>query len=1588
INNSTISNNEGGGLFNNGAFILKNTIVAGNTIEDCNGSPYTSEGYNIIRDITACTIIATDGDQFGVDPLLGSFLSDLGFSPPLLNSPAIDAGNDSTCLNVDQRGVPRPQGAACDIGAYERSDSGPAVSISLASGSNQRTPVLTAFPVPLQVAALDAQGSLVSNVSIDFAAPASGPSGTFASTGTNTTSINTDGDGYATTSNFTANDLEGSYTVLAEAPGLGTVLFNLEQFLAPANDNFADAEAINLLPFSATVDNTEASTEPGEPLNCGSRFRSVWYSFTPTEDIAIRISLDSPIGGSAELYLASGPEISDLAFVGCAFSGFPTNFQVQAGQTYYLQVDTFGQAGILQLNAEQITPPANDNFADAEAINSLPFSATVDNTDATVEPGEPLNCGSRFRSVWYSFTPTEDIAIRISLDSPIGGSGSAELYLASGPEISDLAFVGCAHSGFPTNLQVQAGQTYYLRVDTFGQAGILQLNAEQITPPANDNFVSAETINSLPFNLTVDNTDATVEPGESPDCMSRFRSVWYSFSPTENMQVRLNTFGSIAPGNVSIYLASGSSISELTFLTCATGGTSALVQLEAGQTYYLRVDSYGQAGAIQVNMVEAVPPTNDDFADAETVTELPFRTTLEITDATTETGEPQNCHFMNGTAWYSFSPSETMLLRANTLGGSINGNVNIYQSSGSTFADLQFLNCSGPGNSPTFLAEAGQVYYFQVGPAFGESGTVTLNLQQAIPPTNDNFANAEEIESLRFSATVDISDATTEPGESQVCTSMDRTVWYAFTPASTITLRADTLGGISAGVNIYRAGGPGITDLLFEQCAGPGGAITLLAEAGQVYYFQVGSAFGETGTLQFNLNEVTAMSGRVTDAVTGAPLPGDAFPFANVTLLRVCGDGCLESVSSQNADGEGHFLFDNYFGGQLPVGAYQIEVSANLYQTERFGPFEFSGTNLDVGDLPIDPLAAIGSIRGRLLDAATGSPVSGTFTPSVQLYRCTDGNCFEFVNSQTPDSQGGFRFETDFSGNPLTVGTYRVVASADQYHEALTEPFEAGEGMHHTLGNLRITSFPVRFSDVQPCTDLPASGGQCAFSVRIWNGLAAKLRGNAWSLINANLPDSFAGITDFQANQSHSLDLDKGRSRILRFRISVPAARGPSGAFICTRVFAAQGNSLFNTIGFRDLFCFFQSAQGLTLVSPQEAQALAQADVIPASTGTEIEPNNSCQTAQEVGAVPLPFVLDGNLDSSQSPDVDFFRFSGTPGTAISVDLAGASTNQGTLGDPFLGFFNSNCDLVGLNDDFQSLNSHLDITIPADGVFILAATLCCDSGFMGGGNGSYQLTIASIQVISSISGRITDEISGAPLRGDVEPFAFVRLLHCGDFGCFDINSQPADSQGRFHFATDFNGSPLRAGSYQIVASANQYMERQTEPFFVGEAEEYSAGDVALQPFPVRFSDAQSCSLPAQGGTCEFSVRITNGLSTRLNGKAWAMVSGSGTGSFTGFTAFQTDTPRDVKLDPGSSTTLRFRFRLPGSVADGANICSLVYVGQNPNAFFKPVGLNVVFCLVKGEGGFTLMSVQNAQAASQQLQTQMREIALPDPITIKK
>ena len=107
--------------------------LTGNILEGIPGSPacaiegggaatITSAGGNIDVD-NSCKLVAA-GDQPATNPQLGALADNGGGTLthlPAAGSPAIDAAAAATCPGTDQRGVVRPQGAGCDVGAVELS---------------------------------------------------------------------------------------------------------------------------------------------------------------------------------------------------------------------------------------------------------------------------------------------------------------------------------------------------------------------------------------------------------------------------------------------------------------------------------------------------------------------------------------------------------------------------------------------------------------------------------------------------------------------------------------------------------------------------------------------------------------------------------------------------------------------------------------------------------------------------------------------------------------------------------------------------------------------------------------------------------------------------------------------------------------------------------------------------------------------------------------------------------------------------------------------------------------------------------------------------------------------------------------------------------------------------------------------------------------------------------------------------------------------------------------------------------------------------------------------------------------------------
>lgn len=133
-NNSALAFNGGGGMRNglNSSPRLNNVIMSGSANGDCvndSGNLLNwQSSHNLFESLTSAINCESQGylnNIVGVSAQLET-LDDNGGNTLThalrSTSPAIGAGRNDLCPDFDQRGVSRPQGEHCDMGAYEFRD--------------------------------------------------------------------------------------------------------------------------------------------------------------------------------------------------------------------------------------------------------------------------------------------------------------------------------------------------------------------------------------------------------------------------------------------------------------------------------------------------------------------------------------------------------------------------------------------------------------------------------------------------------------------------------------------------------------------------------------------------------------------------------------------------------------------------------------------------------------------------------------------------------------------------------------------------------------------------------------------------------------------------------------------------------------------------------------------------------------------------------------------------------------------------------------------------------------------------------------------------------------------------------------------------------------------------------------------------------------------------------------------------------------------------------------------------------------------------------------------------------------------------
>ncbi len=394
---------------------------------------------------------------------------------------------------------------------------------------------------------------------------------------------------------------------------------------------------------------------------------------------------------------------------------------------------SFGLLSVVDTHSVSAAP-ANDNFANAITIDpaALPYDLTQDNTDGTMEVGEPSVIGCRAaKSLWWNFTPTVSGSYQLDTFSSDVAKDTV-LSVWTGDAVDALTLVDCNDdsSGLLRSklvLILTAGTTYRIRVADYngGQPlGLLGLHVQLLTAAP-----SGVTISAIPDTAPRDGQSVVLTANTSSGA-APFTYQWYQG----------------AAGNTSNPL--GVTTQAITVAPTPNGNYD----------YWVRV-SNGGGSADSATTTLTVRPGNDDFASAYTIdpAALPYSRAQANTNATTEAGEVTKVCFSNttGSLWWNFTPTVSGTYQVDTFGNAgatVDTVLSIY--TGSAVNALTEVGCNDESNVVLYLSEltltltAGTTYRIRVA-EWGSTlsgGTVVLNVQRLFPSVSISAPDASASE--------------------------------------------------------------------------------------------------------------------------------------------------------------------------------------------------------------------------------------------------------------------------------------------------------------------------------------------------------------------------------------------------------------------------------------------------------------------------------------------------------------------------------------------------------------------------------------------------------------------------------------------------------------------------------------------------------------------------------------------------------------------------------------------------------------------------------------------------------------------------
>jgi hypothetical protein len=325
----------------------------------------------------------------------------------------------------------------------------------------------------------------------------------------------------------------------------------------------------------------------------------------------------------------------------------------------------------------------------------LPVSRSTNNSQATLEAGEPKHAGfvPAGHSIWFEWEAPDTELITMGT---CGSDPATILSVYTGTAVDALTEVVSNRYSFgPTpgcfinsevTFKATAGTKYQIQIDGNGYhasgepapagQGAVELQIQSQGPPANDDFADATPIpgSGTPLTVAAGNWGATKEEGEpNHQGMSGGSSIWFKWTATRTNGAFVQACGGQEPNQAVVAVYTGSSVGSLNPVAGFGDEPDCRYSFMAiaGVTYRIAIDGKpsaltGAGAMADPSLLLTVFPRNDDFESPEKLESYEHALIIGYGNlgATKQPGEPSHAGNSGGASvWFSWQAPITGSVR-------------------------------------------------------------------------------------------------------------------------------------------------------------------------------------------------------------------------------------------------------------------------------------------------------------------------------------------------------------------------------------------------------------------------------------------------------------------------------------------------------------------------------------------------------------------------------------------------------------------------------------------------------------------------------------------------------------------------------------------------------------------------------------------------------------------------------------------------------------------------------------------------------------------------------------------------------------